>query len=1570
MLEIAVQLEKAREQLLDLSTRNRLLNIPQQVRSKLVKVHEGSSSEALRVLSGVRRKMIFRGVVRGGERDDGNEAVPLPDSGNDAADERTQESERILPTKLTPEALQRRLLSIYYDARTGIEEQGVNTLFLALGQLRWKDSENSDIDRFAPLVLVPVELERPSARAPFRLKATDEEPSDNLSLVKKVNEFGITAPPFEWSEEFDISSYFVAWKEAVRRLPQWEVLPDAIVLGFFSFAKFLMYRDLDPETWPVGKSLLGSQLVQALLGDGFPASGRLFADDSDLDELIPTERLSHVIDADSSQAIAIEEVRNGRHLVIQGPPGTGKSQTITNLIATAVLDGKKVLFVAEKLAALEVVKRRLDRLNLGPLALELHSHKANKRAVLQELERTLSLGRPRVDKHEPHHKKLANLRQKLNAHARIINRVNEPSDRSVIEVMGRLNHYKTAGIPDRHPTLPEFADCTRWNREQFDERLRVAEDLAGCISLLGDPSRHPWRGVRNKGIDVFHAEEIARDAGGMRLFLNDLVTSCRALAAALIVPEPSCIADLKPYFELAALVFEMPDLDQSSLTAEGWETEFNALAEAVVAGRSLKDNRASLEQRFVEAAWGSDTASIRHQVAAHGRSPLRILRGSYRKALADFRGLLRDASLPQGVKDRIRLLDQLNVAKTASLTVAQYNAVCAKCFGSHWKGEMSNWAGLAAIVDWVRRVRAAGYQSDFFTMASHVKDPPACGALAETTRAHLSAFAERFSNFTSRTDFDLRRMFAHEDPHQVPFAALEECLALWSSRKEDLVKWTGYLAKVRTAESLGLGPLVQGAGAGTTSPGDIPLVFEAAYLKQLYRHFLSKEPEIGSFDGTSHENVVHDFRDSDARRIALACEEVVARHYDGLPLQGGGAGTLGILRGEMKRKRGHMPIRKLVGLTGPAIQSIKPVFMMSPLSVAQFLEPGAVGFDLVIFDEASQVEPVDALGAIARAVQLVVVGDELQLPPTRFFSKLGLTEDELEEDEERVAGAADIESILGLALARGLHDRMLRWHYRSRHHSLIAVSNAEFYEHRLYIVPSPLGNDSQLGLSFHKVPDGTFDRGRSRRNLAEARWVASAITDHALNHPGQTLGVAAFSVSQRDAILDELERIRSKHPDRERIEKFLADHPAEPFFVKNLENVQGDERDVIMISIGYAPDEHGAFSMNFGPLNLDGGERRLNVLITRAKLRCRVFSSITADQIDLGRTKARGVAALKVFLRYAETGILDAPSSNSGGATDSPFEDSVMAALEKHGHTIHTQVGTAGFFIDLAIVDPNLPGRYLLGIECDGATYHSARSARERDRQRQAVLEDHGWTIHRIWSADWFQKPDEQLRKVLAAIEAVKHPPSGRSEPPVDPQPAIEREPSRPVEDVGGNGLAVAYALADFSVPSHLELHEVPVAHLAAIVEEILGIEAPIHTEEIITRVRQVWGLGRAGARIRGAVEQALQHLLAGRRAKKLGDFVTLGTTELRIRDRSLLPAAAGPRKPENLPPDELDLAICTAVTINHGVAPDELPGTVCRLLGFSTLGTGLREVIDRRIAALKSSQAIVLDKGFFRVAD
>ena len=394
---------------------------------------------------------------------------------------------------------------------------------------------------------------------------------------------------------------------------------------------------------------------------------------------------------------------------------------------------------------------------------------------------------------------------------------------------------------------------------------------------------------------------------------------------------------------------------------------------------------------------------------------------------------------------------------------------------------------------------------------------------------------------------------------------------------------------------------------------------------------------------------------------------VARTHWNGLPNHSG-AGQLQILRREFEKKSRHRPIRQLMNKAGNPIQAIKPVFMMSPMSIASYLEPGGVSFDLVVFDEASQVKPVDALGALIRADKSVVVGDDRQLPPTSFFDSITQSEDE--EDENSVT--ADIESILGLMRAAGCPDRMLRWHYRSRHESLIAVSNHEFYNNGLVVFPSPDSGRQGSGLQYHHNPNSVYDRGRSRTNRKEAEEVAASVMEHARQHPDLTIGVAAFSTAQMQAILDEMEKMRRQDTS---CESFFGAHPEEPFFVKNLENVQGDERDVIFISVGYGRDANGAVSMNFGPLNKDGGERRLNVIITRAKRRCHVFTNLHADDIRLDGPGSAGLRAFKMFLAYAESGNLptDIPEASKRDM-DSPFQKEVVSRLRALGHNLPDEV--------------------------------------------------------------------------------------------------------------------------------------------------------------------------------------------------------------------------------------------------------------------------------------------------------
>lgn len=773
---------------------------------------------------------------------------------------------------------------------------------------------------------------------------------------------------------------------------------------------------------------------------------------------------------------------------------------------------------------------------------------------------------------------------------------------------------------------------------------------------------------------------------------------------------------------------------------------------------------------------------------------------------------------------------------------------------------------------------------------------------------------------------------------------------------EQLFQWVAYRDRAEKARTLGCSEIVARLSDGRLIPDRALPAFEMAYYEAVYAAQVHAEPDLGVFDGTLHGRLARDFADMDRQRIASASFEVVSAHHKRVPARDGGAvGPLGILRAEIARKRGHMPIRRLMESAAPAIQALKPVFMMSPLSVAQFLAPGVFDFDLLVMDEASQIQPVDALGAVARAKQVVVVGDPKQLPPTAFFTKM--TSGGVDEDDDGTGRVADIESILGLFTARGLPMRMLRWHYRSKHQSLIAVSNRQFYENKLFIVPSPYTAEVGMGLRFHHIQQGIFDAGATRTNMVEAKIVAQAIVAHARDRADLSLGVAAFSVAQRRAILDQLEVLRRTLPPE--VEAFFQAHHSEPFFVKNLENVQGDERDVIFISVGYGPTVPGGrVPMRFGPLSSEGGERRLNVLISRAKQRCEVFASMTDEDIDPDFAASRkGVFAFKLFMHFARTGKMTMAES-TGRDHESVLEEQIAKALQARGYQVHRQVGLAGFFIDLAIADPERPGAYLLGVECDGAAYHSARSARDRDRLRQSVLESHGWAIHRVWSTDWFQRPNEQLELIASRVEAAKADYDAR---------AAGRKASRAVpfeivtverEDVTEIGLVAndptasrRYEEAIITRPSHLtcELHEAPRGILYSLAEKVVEIEGPVHIDEVVNRIRDAWGLKRAGGRIQDAVERAIDVSVRTGRLSRVADFLSLTDQKPLVRDRSDV-SSPSLRRCDTLPPAELEIAVLDIVRANFGATDEQICSAVSRAIGFKATSSQLRDLIAEAV--------------------
>ncbi|WP_186094178.1 DUF3320 domain-containing protein [Burkholderia gladioli] len=1827
-LPLVEKLERARVELLDLSARNRLLNMPRGARGgRSIEIVDEKASEIFRLLVREGKTFTFlagraaqtsdqmhedAGEVSVGDASDRfphdqDEIEELAQPDDNSMDERgvlRRHADTRLQTRLTSKGLQKRLLELYLDARTLEEEQGVNVLFLAIGALKWVDPNNAENIRYAPLLLIPVQLDRGNAGERFNLKIRQEDFASNLSLEAYLDRVhALRMPAFEANETFEPLGYMESVRTSVESKDTWEVLPDHMSVGFFSFAKFLMYRDLDQAVWPKGAAIGDHPLVRSLLMDGFADGSDLAHEDANIDALIPPSEMLHILDCDSSQALAIHEVRRGKNLVIQGPPGTGKSQTIANIIAAAVKDGKTVLFVAEKMAALDVVKRRLDDKGVGDACLELHSNKANKRAVLDELRRTWELGAPKVSDPGSLFARLTEARDSLNAHARNLHAVDSKSELSPFQVIGHLVRLREQG---ERPNDIKLETPEQWGKDGFAARQDLLADLAGRVIEIGRPADHAWVGVGLAAISPMDAERL-----GTRIYelMHRILAEQQQFAATaelLELSPPLRLSDIPLMVELLERIAVAPTLSASAMGHIAWqnpvpiedllecgrryEAQRKALADQVVesawdtdvrdtlsafgelpgtfneeqfqrvariaeelprllreaaalarqlgreAGSSFADfqmlarigervgsappaspetfasdlwndgvERASelaqavadldaaknaIGPQLTEMAWSLDLTMARATLASRGTSVFRYLSGEWRASHRLVGSVLATPNQPLSVV--LKLLDILAKGQDAKKIIDSEDAFGRSAFGDDWRGARSQSAPLLALVEWMRSLKGLGAEprliaarrpekSEVMARAKQLSSvclqierelrevwsdlemarEPVFGDVAAVESVDLNALLQlvvRYTNARSaasslfssvvsdagkahsflealtagqrdrlvicesltlgqaafdgawqaeQSDWvalksaadwikqnpDIRALAGRvgERVHLVsraktliesqafiqssvnvladelqldleasiggaiPDARLEVIvwrLGRWSEEREQLFRWVNYRDRSERARAQGCGDLVARLDDGRIAPEALGTAFEMAYFEEIYARMARLEPDLARFDGATHGRLVQEFALLDRQRIIAASSEVVQAHYRNVPPRDGGAlGPLGVLRGEIQKKKGHISLRKLVERAGPALRALKPVFMMSPLSVAQFLVPGSMEFDLLVMDEASQIQPVDALGAIARSRQVVVVGDPKQLPPTAFFAKMTSSTDD--EDDESATAVADIESILGLFTARGLPTRMLRWHYRSRHQSLIAVSNRQFYENKLYIVPSPYTAQGGRGLRFHHVHDGLFDAGNKRNNLIEAKSVAQAIVAHARTYPKLSLGVAAFSAAQRRTIIDELELLRRELSPE--VEEFFKAHRSEPFFVKNLENVQGDERDVIFISVGYGRSvPNGRVPMRFGPLGTAGGERRLNVLISRAKQRCDVFASMTDDDIDPAYAAERaGVNAFRIFLQYARTGRLPM-AEITGRDYDSVFEAQVANALRARGYEVQAQVGLAGFFIDLAVLDAERPGRFLLGIECDGAAYHNSRSARDRDRLRQAILEEHGWTIHRIWSTDWFQRPIEQLDILIRRIEALKSEFDESQEDAaltkqldIEAQ-YVEREMVTDAEDAAGFAPYEEVALLR---PHHLtgELHDAPQGALTELVLKVVQVEGPVHRDHIITRMREAWGLKRTGVRIEDVIGRSIDAAVAAGRITRSGEFLSTPNYAPVPRDRSGVNAIAL-RRADMLPPEEIEVAALQLIERSFGATREQVVQAVSRGFGIRNTSSQVRSVLEQAV--------------------
>jgi very-short-patch-repair endonuclease len=1494
--------------------------------------------------------------------DEERETPPLPELleemyGSDRhADNRLQ-------TKLGVDRLDKRLLKISTEANTYYQEQGVDILYLALGFLTWFEDRNSDKPRKAPLVLIPVALDRSSAQDRFKLTYTQADLGPNLSLEAKLKmEFQLTLP--EFGEYLNIDTYFSEVQKRIGDQPRWKLNENDIALGFFSFGKFQMYQDLNPDNWPDDKSPANHTILKSLLGGGF-SSERVSVIDGGISNkgenfsLPDLTQLHFVKDADSSQSEAVMAIKRGENLVIQGPPGTGKSQTITNIIAESLADEKTVLFVAEKMAALEVVKRRLDECHLGTAVLELHSHKSNKRMILEELKRTLELGRPNTRDRSHEKTRHSQLSQRLDDYCEA---VNTPILNSGVSYIDALGYHLQLKAEAGEYVLPEldFTPMRQWTVEDYAQACAYIQELIDHLQAMGVPANNAFSQSSLEDFSPVAQNKLVGLLQQTRVFVLECQLVGKQLAREMALKPPETVRDVEAICRAAQRALDAPHLKGLALTTDDWQQRGDQIKVLLTAGSEIGAIKQARGGQLIEQAWKADLLTARQLWATTGKKWWRFISGDFRRAKQQLQGLLA-GMMPADAKDCLAIIDDILKVQTLNEQYQRHERLGERLFGAQWQGLDSDWPVLSTLSDWVVELYQQVGKGDipegllrFLEGDNSLSDwKDSLSKLDKASQSLQVNVNHLYEQLVMQTGV-VKQAVADQ-----PLDQLHESVDVWLGNIDNLYQMTRYNRIRGNLTSNGLTAIDALAFDWCSPPALLLTVLKRSWFEGLVNEAYSQSEAIKQFDRISHEGAIKEFKKLDSDLFHYAQELLVNNLHARLP-HASSAGEMAIVRREMNKKRRHMPLRRLLKQAGRAIQQVKPVFMMSPMSVATYLEQGVVDFDLVVFDEASQVKVVDAIGPILRGKQVVVVGDTKQMPPTDFFGKAL----ELDDEEAEQSHTADIESILSMFLSKGVPESMLRWHYRSRHDSLITVSNQEFYDGKLMIFPSPGVNSLAKGLSFNHVPEAIYERGASRTNPIEARKIAEAVMQYARRTPQLTLGVVAFSTAQRDCIILELERMRR---DDTSCEEFFNGEALEGFFVKNLENVQGDERDTIFISVGYGRTAAGTVSKSFGPINREGGERRLNVLITRARLAMEVFCNFTADELATKSDSPFGVRVLKSFLHYAQTGDLE-NRKETGKDTDSPFEDEVISAIQGLGYDVEPQVGSAGFYIDIAVRDPSKPGRYILAVECDGASYHSSVSARDRDRLRQDVLEGLGWRFHRIWSTDWFRNPYKETERLKGSIErAIRYyrELDEINERGIKPTKVIKGSQPKIIER-SSTGEKSEYSANAYKVISGAvgirygaEIHELNMKTINQAILKVLSCEGPIHIKEVARRITESAGYTRVGSRIMSHVEKAGD---AGHRAGNFhlfNEFIYPDSSKsVEIRDRSNLPAAM--KKIELVPSEEMSAALMKAVEMAFSLTEQDAIAEGLSLMGFQRATEKARGFMEDELKKLIAGDKLV----------
>lgn len=1412
------------------------------------------------------------------------------------------------------------LRNIRKKSKTAIEETGVNIAYMAFGFVNWTEDENSRYVMRAPILLIPVSIENETAIDPYYVKITDSDIVVNPTFSFKLkNDYGLELPEYvdESAEE-----YLQHVERLVSKL-KWTVTRECKI-GIFSFLKINMYKDLKDNA----EKVLENKCVSSLLGEEDVSD-----DDSEKKVIDDTAPLNNVVDADSSQTEAIELARSGKSFVLQGPPGTGKSQTITNIIAECLAQDKKVLFVSEKLAALNVVYDKLRKAGLDEFCLELHSHKANKKDVIADLCRTLKDKKSILsDRAKKETETKIQTQKELDQYAVELHKIRPVINKTLYKLYEEVSACRKA--PDMEYVIPGIKNK---GEEYINQAKTALNRYAEYTRSVGyDYHQNVWYGYVFEDSSFETAVRLKSDLKDSITLLENIKSLNRSLNEKYSISAKN-MRQAYALGDFFNLVKNSGFVTPALLNAPSLSNVVKTVASMRDLANEILKRKRTIDDMFDEDIYKLDGQTLYKKL-------IKEFKGFFSRVFSwlffgEYRRIKKELKLckkhGKGVNYRVAvsMTDALRVYQQKSL---EFNALEEKVvylFGENYNGVNTDFRKLMKELDKLTKICSAKPDFALLKTFDNQKFNEEKGEFSTLS----DCFEESFKGLEEAEErvvlkYDLREY----DVRQANLEILEEKYRGCLDNVDKLDDWCEFVKLLKKLEVLDLRDFVDSAIKKCVAAEEILPVYKKAFYRQWIDAVLHDSPLLIKLSRVPHDEAVKLFKTKDKLEFEINKAKIKAKLSAKRPdldmIAHGGAVAVLLREGEKKRKQ--KGIRKLLEEIGELTQTLKPCFLMSPLSVSTFLSPD-MRFDVVIFDEASQVFPQDAVGAIYRGKQLIVVGDSKQMPPSNFFNGSTVSTD----DDEETDDVTDFESILDICSVT-FPQKRLKWHYRSRFEQLISFSNKNFYENELITFPSPKKNVDGCGVDYIYV-DGVFDR-QTKTNRAEAEKIVDLVFENIEKYPNRSLGVVAFSISQQTLIEKLIAKRRQQDASKE---PFFKSDREEPFFVKNLETVQGDERDTIIFSIAYGKDSQGRLILNFGPINREGGERRLNVAFTRAKYNVRLVSSMRHTDIDLSKTQSVGVKLLKEYLDYAENGEIAlerAVSVNTFEEYDSEFETEVCEFLRAKGYSVDTQVGCSSFKIDLALKNPDTSD-YLLAIECDGASYHSSKNARDRDRLRQEILERIGWKFYRIWSTDWFRNNRAEKERLLFAVKSAVE------------NASVRVDVENPSTDVSFEEVA---EVKHFEFPEYVRADDYKTAEKynydeLNVIRAIVEPEAPIAEEWVLKRVAFLFDREKVTSVMRDEFDYVMRNCAKYNIVRKDGF--------LYIKDRAI-PMLRVPKKGSEtirdikyIAPEELALGMKEILKQNVTVEKDGLYRLLVNRLGFSRVGDAMLERLEAALRLISN---------------